>query len=207
VGWVSDRVALLFTCDGAGCERFSAALFERVVAASFAAALFSFARVAAALFSTDRFSAALFARVEAASFAAALLLFARVAAASFAAALLSFVRVAAASFAALFSLARVVAPLLSTERFSAAVLARAADASFAAALLSFVRVAAALFSTDRLSVALFARFVAASFAAAALPLGATTPLPVNSPGRDVAATDGLPWFTEFKSSWFWLAAC
>jgi hypothetical protein len=37
-------------------------------------------------------------------------------------------------------------------------------------------------------------------------LAATTPLPVNSPGFDVAAIAGVPWFTEARSALLVLAA-
>ena len=38
-------------------------------------------------------------------------------------------------------------------------------------------------------------------------LASTTPLPLNSPGLEVAAIAGRPWFTDARSAWLVLAAC
>jgi hypothetical protein len=38
-------------------------------------------------------------------------------------------------------------------------------------------------------------------------LAATTPRPLNTPGLEVAAIGGLPWFTDASSARLVLAAC
>jgi hypothetical protein len=77
--------------------------------------------------------------------------------------------------AALFSTERFSVALVSFERVAAVLFSAA---RFAAALFSLVRVAAGLFSTERFSTE--------------LPRAATTPLPVNSLGFEVAAMAGCP---------------
>ena len=53
------------------------------------------------------------------------------------------------------------------------------------------------------------RFAAAGAARwyGAAALAATTPRPLNTPGLEVAAIGGLPWFTDTSSARLALAAC